>query len=135
MEVLPIVVFLGLATFVRLPDTSMYDMRYALRIKRLRHFYIELAPEYSELLSTPIAEDLTALPAMLGGPFWRSLLSSAGIVEVVTSTLMGVFAGMAFTQQLCRPLTVSVGAVVFLLTLAGHLVYQVLRWQRARELK
>ena len=133
----PVVIFLGLVTFVRLLDTSMYDMSYALRIKRLREFYTELAPEFRDLLSPTIDEDPSRLPGVLGGPFWwRSLLSSAGIVEVVNSTLFGAFVGLVLAQSARWPPAGALPTAVatFALALLAHLYYQILRWRCARQL-
>ena len=138
LVVLPVLLFLGLVTFVRLLDTSMYDMSYAERINRLRAFYLEIAPEFGPVLTAPLAEDPMQLPLLLrGGPFWwRSLLSSAGVVEVVNGGLAAVFAGVLTANQVGAPGvdTIAVGGATFFVVLTVQLLYQNARWRRARQL-
>lgn len=101
LVVLPVVVFLGVVTFVRLLETSMHDMAYVQRINRIRRFYIELAPEFHSILVSPIDDEPSKLTGILwtGPSWWRSLLSSAGVVEVINSALIGVFCGLLAYQQ------------------------------------
>ena len=139
LVVLPVVVFLGVVTFVRLLETSMHDMAYVQRINRIRRFYLELAPEFQSILESPIDDDPSKLSGILrsGPSWWRSLLSSAGMVEVVTSTLVGVFCALFAYQYFGwspTPTSSAIGASGFLLSLAAHLRYQVLRAEYARQL-
>ncbi len=43
--VLPVVLFIGVATYVRLIDTQIEDAWLVFGMNRLRHAYIEIAPE------------------------------------------------------------------------------------------
>lgn len=138
LVVVPVVVFLGVVTFVRLLETSMHDMSYVERLVRLRSFYLDIAPEFRPILTSPIEDDPDKRTGILrGGPFWwRGLLSSAGVVEVVNSVLIGVFCGLAVVSQLTLAPQVAfgIGALTFLVSLGAHMRYQYRRWQYAHQL-
>ena len=94
---LPVLGFVGFVTFQRLVQCSMEDVAYAQRIARLRSFYVALAPElepYLVVSRKPPPESL-----LNGGLFapgeWQVTRTTAGMVAVVNSGVIGVFAGLA----------------------------------------
>ena len=88
---------------------------------------------------SPIDDDPSKLTGILrsGPSWWRSLLSSAGMVAVVTSALVGVFGGLLASQAFgwsLIPTSIAIGSAGVVLSLAAHLWYQVRRAGYARQL-
>ncbi|MBA3380280.1 MAG: hypothetical protein H0T97_00225 [Actinobacteria bacterium] len=55
--VLPVVLFIGVATYVRLIDTQIEDAWLVFGMNRLRHAYIEIAPELEPYFVTGLYDD------------------------------------------------------------------------------
>src|SRR5919198_461489 len=94
---LPVLAFVGAVTFQRLVQSSIEDIAYAQRIARLRAFYLGLAPELEPFLLVlrgPRAEALLHHERLR--PSARQLmLTTAGMVAVVNSVVIGACAGLA----------------------------------------
>jgi hypothetical protein len=112
---LPVLTFIGVTTFERLVQSSIEDMAYARRIGVLRGFYLDLAPELEPYLALfrPLSE--RPLPTAPGSPgAWQLTLTTAGMVAVVNSAVIGSFAGLLL-QTLgvgSLAITLAVGATV-----------------------
>jgi hypothetical protein len=96
---LPVLTFIGVTTFERLVQTSIEDIAYARRIGRLRGFYrgfyLDLAPELEPYLALFRPTSERPLPTAPGSPgCWQSALTTAGMVGVVNSAVVGSFAGL-----------------------------------------
>ena len=94
---LPVLAFMGAVTFQRLVQSSIEDIAYAQRIARLRAFYLGLAPELEPFLLMvhgPRAEGLLH-DKRLGPSTWQLMLTTAGMVGVVNSAVIGACAGLA----------------------------------------
>ena len=96
---LPVLAFVGVVTFDRLVQSSIEDIAYAHRIARLRAFYLGLAPELEPFLlvvSGPRAEGLLH-HERLRPSAWQLTLTTAGMVAVVNSVVIGACVGLAVT--------------------------------------
>ena len=94
---LPVLAFMGAVTFQRLVQSSIEDIAYAERIARLRAFYLGLAPELEPFLLMvhgPRAEGLLH-DKRFGPSTWQLMLTTAGMVGVVNSAVIGACAGLA----------------------------------------
>jgi hypothetical protein len=91
---LPVLAFIGVTTFERLVQSSIEDIAYAQRIGRLRGFYLDLAPELEPyvMLARPTSERLRTATERPSG--WQLTLTMAGMVAVLTSAVIGSFAGL-----------------------------------------
>jgi hypothetical protein len=130
---LPVLAFVGVVTFQRLVQSQMEDIAYAERIGRLRDFYLTLAPElepYLLLVREPRAE---ALPDSepVGPSTWQLTRTTAGMVAVVNSVVIGACAGLVFETLHAGSLvpTLAAGAIVGAATLKIQCRHQ----QRARD--
>jgi hypothetical protein len=94
--VLPVLAFIGVATFERLVQLSLEDIAYAHRIGVLRDFYVTVAPELASYLL--VVRGTSAEASMDGGrsgPTGRQLtLTTAGMVAVVNSVVLASCAGL-----------------------------------------
>jgi hypothetical protein len=94
---------------------------------RLREFYLAVAPELAPyLLVVRAAPADPAMPdARLGPRNWQLMLTTAGIVAVVNSIVVGVIAGLLLTNLARASLAVklSTGAIVGAAALVMHRIH------------
>lgn len=121
--VLPVVLLVGVATFIRLVEADVEDAWLLIGMNRLRHAYLELAPDLERFLVTGHHDDEPGLTQTysfrrrLG--FGHFLAGSPVIVGIVDSVLGGVVAavvcaafGAAGWLQVVVGVVVAVGAAV-----------------------
>lgn len=109
---LPVLAFVGVVTFERLVQLSIEDIAYAQRIARLRAFYLDVAPELESFLlvvSRRRAEDLLH-HERLRPTAWQHTLTTAGMVAVVNSVVIGACVGLAVTMLPIGFLVVALAA-------------------------
>jgi hypothetical protein len=118
---LPVLVFVGAVTFVRLVQSSIEDLAYARRIALLRSFYVRVSPELEPYLVVA----RRAAPAQgdwLTPSAWQLTRTAAGMVAVVNSVVVAACAGLvmdaAGVHSLAIP--VAVGALVGVGAFALH---------------
>jgi hypothetical protein len=134
----PTLVFLGLVTFERVLQSGVEDIIYARGINRIRHLYQEHAPEmlpYFVLSSSDDKASVMGNQAMHAG-WLQTFLSTAGMIAVITSVLIGGFAGILVAELLGGSLLISagVGAAAFLASVIGLQRYQWTVWGRSQAL-
>ena len=121
---LPVLAFVGVVTFQRLVESSLEDIAYAQRIARLRSLYVALAPELEPYLLVPRGRPAEGL--LHGGRLtpstWQLVLTTAGMVAVVNSMVIGASAGLVIAALGDAPLgiTLAAGAVVAASSLWMH---------------
>ena len=120
----PVVYFLGLATLTRLLQAAAEWRTYGHGMNRIRHWYLEVAPEMAPYFVLPATDDPWASLAAVGirrRNTWQGMLASAPwIVVVVNSVLAGVVAGLlARLAGAPGPLLPALaGAAAFVVSLA-----------------
>jgi hypothetical protein len=134
----PTLVFLGLVTFERVLQSGVEDIVYAHGINRIRHLYLEHAPDmlpYFILSSSDDDASVMGNLAMRAG-WLQTFLSTAGMIAVITSVLIGGFAGILVAELFGAPLLISagVGAAAFLASVIGLQRYQWTVWGRSQAL-
>jgi hypothetical protein len=90
---LPVLAFMGAVTFQRLVQSSIEDIAHAQRIARLRAFYVGLAP-FLLVVHRPSTEGLLH-DKRLDPSTWQLVLTTAAMVGVVNSAVIGACAGLA----------------------------------------
>lgn len=122
--ILPVVLFLGIATFVRLVEINHEDVRWVIGMNLLRHAYLEAAPELRPYFITGWHDDEAGIMATFGaragpGGFAHEFATTPGVVAVVDGVLAGVLAGTVATRLgAAMPATLIAGLAVALLTVA-----------------
>jgi hypothetical protein len=126
---LPTLAFVGLATFHRVLQSGIEDLRYARRIAQLRDYYLDNAPEVAGYLLNP-AEGLPA-PG-LGIGLWQQFVTVAGMVAVITAVLAGSAAGLLAAVVSGHSLVAALvaGVVIAGAALTGLMRYQNSAWIR-----
>ena len=117
-------------------QAGLADVTYARGINRIRHLYLEYAPEmqpYFILGSHDDEEIILQQESML--PTWvQSFLGMASMVAIITSVLAGSFLGMLFIL-IALPLWACIvaGGIGFLVSVVLLQTYQQGQWVRLRK--
>jgi hypothetical protein len=135
LVVLPLVLFLGIATFVRLVQVQRESVIYVTGMNRIRYFFQEMAPASRPYFVLPANDDEAALYRSIGTgmnrrPPRHSLLylvvQTQGIVGVLAGAVAAAFGGLAAAPA-GAGLAWVVAAVAFAGTVAALFTY----WQRS----
>jgi hypothetical protein len=133
----PSLLFLGLVTFERVLQSAIEDIVCMRGINRIRHFYVELAPQVKDYFILSIHDDEAGAHGdmQMQMSWWQLFLTTAGMIAVIDSLLAGAFAGLLLYQLFASPLLpcVSAAIVIFLVVLLAHQRYQWRCWRRADQ--
>jgi hypothetical protein len=134
---LGIVFFLGLVTYLRVLENGIEDYIYVKEMNRIRHFYVEVAPETEGYFLLSRHDDPAGVRRSMGmqARRWESFMTFASAVALVNSVVGGVFVAVAL-QVIARParaITVSAGAVSAILVALAYLRHGTSRWRTAEE--
>lgn len=94
---LPTVYFLGVVTLLRILQITDEWRICGQAMGRVRHYYLELAPEMRRYFVMPATDDLAANLAAAGiqtGAWWQRLLTAGMLIVIMNSVLAGVFVGL-----------------------------------------
>jgi hypothetical protein len=135
LVVIPTLFLMGLITFERVLQSGTADMMYARGINRIRHLYLEYAPQMQPyfILSSHDDREGTLGQEAMHTSWVQVFLSAASMIAVINSVLIGSFVGLllaVFTFPLW--VTTSVGVLVFLVSVGLHQRYQ---WRQGLRLE
>lgn len=125
--VLPVVLLVGVATVIRLGGANTDDFGLVMAMNRLRHAYLELAPELEPYFVTAQHDDEASVLQSYGLSYRpgaaRYLAGTPNVVGAINVVLAGVLAAL-IAQTLGAPDAVAIvaGVVVALAAVAGHIV-------------
>jgi Ca2+/Na+ antiporter len=127
----PALLFLGLATYDRVLQTSIEDVAYAQRINRIRRCYLDGAPELAAWLA-PAAGEGAAAAIGAGGMRpgrWQMLVTIAGTIGVINSVIVGVLVALlvGLLTRDATALAAAAGVAAFVLGVALHQRHQARR--------
>lgn len=96
--VLPVVLFLGVTTYVRIADANVEDIWLQSGMNRLRHAYLEIAPELEPYFVTGHHDDEQGILASYGPGarvrLSRVFSSTPAVVGIIDVVVAGVLAGL-----------------------------------------
>jgi hypothetical protein len=128
--ILPVVLFVGVATFVRLVAINHEDVRWVIGMNLLRHAYLEAAPELIPYFITGWHDDEAGIMATFGaragrGSFAHEFVTTPGVVGVIDGVLAGALTGIV-TMRLGAGTSLTLGLAVLaaLLTVGVLAVHQ-----------
>ena len=139
LVLLPVVYFLGVVTFVRLLQVNWEDTRWVQGMNRIRHAYLDLAPELEPYFVTSrYDDDLGILQSAVAMRKWPSpaqgLVAIPGVVGVVDSVVAGAIAGIAAVAlDLGTAAALALGGLFFLVSAAGFVFLGDRQIERARN--
>jgi hypothetical protein len=114
LVVLAALVVMGLITFERVLESSNTQFMYARGITRIRHLYLEYAPQMRPYFILSAHDDVEGTLTDMGvmhSSGWQGFFSLAGMVAVITSVLAGSFVGLLLAVfSLPLAVTVSMGS-------------------------
>jgi hypothetical protein len=128
--ILPVVLFAGVATFMRLVSINHEDVGWVIGMNLLRHAYLAAAPELRQYMITGSSDDEAGIMATYGatpgpGSFAHELVTTPGVLAVVDGVLAGVLAGIvALRAGLGDSLGIGLAVAVALVAVAIQLLYQ-----------
>jgi hypothetical protein len=134
LVVIPTLFLMGLITFERVLQSGTADILYARGISRIRHLYLEYAPQmqpYFILSTHDDAGETFRHQELMSTSWWQIFLTMAGMIAVINSVLVGSFVGLLlvlFTLPLWACTSAGVGA--FLVSVGLHQRYQWGQWMQ-----
>ena len=128
---------LGVFSFLRLVQTSIEDMVYALGSFRIRQYFLDLDPAVAPYSPPTDPQGMTKLErigVVASGPL-QLLLTAASMVACINAIVGGVAMALAVRSLLDAPVPAAAvtGAVVALALATVFVLYQVRRFRRAAD--
>jgi hypothetical protein len=134
---LPSLLVIGLASFERLLQLGIENIRTVVAINRLRRYYLEVAPELRPHFTLSDNDDahgvLTSLGSIRGGirP-WDIFVTNAGLVAIIDGIVSGVLGALiAVALSLGLVVAVIVGILSGAVVLGGLSFYLAKSWRSA----
>jgi hypothetical protein len=117
--VLPVVLFVGATTFVRLVEVNNEDVHWVYGMNRIRHAYIDMEPDLEPYFISGFTDDDAAIVRTYGSHGTGSALTHAlvttpatiAFVNAMVAAILGVVALMEIQMSMIP--AVVVGAVLF----------------------
>jgi hypothetical protein len=128
--ILPVVLFLGVATFVRLVEINREDIRWVIGMNLLRNAYLGAVPDLRPYFITGWHDDEVGIMATFGarpgpGGFGHEFVTTPGMLAVIDGVLAGVITGIVWPRLgVQASIAPGVAVVVGLFTVAALAVYQ-----------
>lgn len=102
--ILPVVLFVGVATFVRLVAINHEDVGWVVGMNLLRHAYLEAAPELQDYFVAGSHDDEAGVMATYGatpgpGSFVHEFVTTPGMLAVVDGVIAGTLAAIVALQS------------------------------------
>ena len=128
--ILPVVLFVGVATFMRLVAINREDVGWVVGMNLLRHAYLAAAPELRPYFVTGSTDDEAGIMATFGarpgpGSFAHELVTTPGVIAVVDGVIAGVLAAIVTMNAGLDDVAASGSAIlVGAVTVGLQLLYQ-----------
>jgi hypothetical protein len=119
LVVLPVTFFIGLTTFVRLVAVNREDFLWVQGMNRIRHAYIELAPDLEPYLVAEWHDDEAGVMTTLGAPhgthgWYHHVIATTpgvvGVVDAVVGASVAALAAAAYGVTVGPSIAIGVGA-------------------------
>jgi hypothetical protein len=119
LVMLPVALFVGLATFTRLDEVNAEDAIWVAGMNRIRHAYLEIGPGLRPYFITGTTDDPRGLEQTFGihrpgSALAHWVVTMPGMVAVIDGVLGGLIAGLAVNSvsRMAMVPSILVGAVV-----------------------
>ncbi len=140
LVVLPVVLFVGISTFVRMGAANFHDATAVLGMNRIRGAYVELVPEIERYLVTSAHDDPAGIALTMALPPGGSALvhvvsATPFVVNVLNSTVAGAIGAIVAGGVLGWgiALVVLVAALAFVVALVLQLRLVAANMRRGRD--
>lgn len=124
LVILPVVLFIGIATVVRLGDSNYHDALCIVGMNRIRHAYLELAPDLEPYFVMGSHDDARGVGLTMAVPkghqtMLHVLAATPAVIGVVCSVVAAVIGALVALQLHPGPaIILGVGIATFLASLA-----------------
>jgi hypothetical protein len=139
LVILPVVLFVGVGTIFRLRASNYHDATCVIGMNRIRAAYLELAPELEPYFVTGTTDDLAGVLKTMAleprQPFIVQMLAATPtMIATINSILVGAIIAL-FSIELGMPEggALAIGAAIFLLSLALHVMWGLRAVANTRE--
>lgn len=128
--IVPVVLFVGVATFTRLVAINHEDLGWVVGMNLLRNAYLRAAPELRPYFVTGWGDDEASILATFGaapgpGSFVHEFVTTPGMLAIVDGVLAGVLAGiLSLRAGWDTPLAIGSAVAAALVTVALLATYQ-----------
>jgi hypothetical protein len=128
--ILPVVLFVGVATFIRLVAINHEDVGWVIGMNLLRHAYLASAPELRRYFVTGSSDDEAGIMATFGarpgpGSFVHQLVTTPGVLAVVDGVVAGVLLGiLTMRARWDEAMGIGIAVAGALAVIGLQLVYQ-----------
>ena len=115
---LPVTLFIGVATFFRLDDANREEALWMGAMNRIRHAYVTMVPAVAERLVSGFTDDPMGVGRSYGltGDVRYTILhffvTMPGMIAVVDAVIAAVIAGAAFSKMQMEGMGIGVAAVI-----------------------
>jgi hypothetical protein len=129
LVILPVVLFLGWTTFIRLGASNYHDAQCVIGMNRIRGAYLELAPDLAKYFVMSANDDPRGVGITMAFPpgmvQWAHLLAATPtVVSVVNAVIAGALGGLV-VLQLALPSGIALAAAIaaFAVAFLAHLAW------------
>ena len=128
--ILPVVLFVGIATFMRLVAINHEDVGWVVGMNLLRHAYLRAAPELRPYFVSGSTDDEPGIMATFGatpgpGSFAHGFVTTPGMLAVIDGVIAGILAGiLTLRAGLGTPIGIGSSVVVGIITVALLVIHQ-----------
>jgi hypothetical protein len=132
LVILPVVLFIGVATWIRLSASNYHETLCIIGMNRIRAAYLELAPDLERYFVMSAHDDFRGIGVTMGVQpgggrvFWMAqiLAGTPTIVSILNAVLAGAIAAIATLRIGGAPsTTLLVGGAGFLIAVVSHWLY------------
>ncbi len=136
---LPVVLVMGGATYVRLVEINNEDAGWVAGMNRLRHAYIEMEPELAPYLTSGWTDDTTGIERTYGivehgSGFFHGFITTPATIGFVNAIVAAVLSAVVVVQlsnlSMDSPVPVASGAVVFAVAIALQAAFNIRSFAR-----
>jgi hypothetical protein len=122
--ILPVVLFIGVTTFIRLGATNYHDALCVTGMNRIRHAYLEIAPDMAQYFVMSAHDDERGVAITMGlppaMPFYQHMLAATPtVIVMINSIIAGVIASIAVSLVTDQSTIVALAGVIGFLLSAG----------------
>jgi hypothetical protein len=131
---LPVVLFVGVTTFIRLVQVNREDVFWVVGMNRLRHAYVELAPDIEPYFVTGASDEVSGLMRTFAAnprsnQFLHGFVTTPGMVGTVVAFIAAVFGAVAGARiGLALSAAIAAGVIVFIASVT------IMSWYTVRTL-
>ncbi len=129
LVILPVVLFVGIGTVLRMGIANYHDARCVLGMNRIRAGYLEVAPDLERFFVMGTTDDERGMSLTMAvqpgtSVFAQMLASSPMLLSVLNSVLAGtIVALLALQLAAVSAVAVGLGAAGFIVTMVGFSAY------------